>query len=129
MSDFAETVKNDTPRLVVMYRRNENAKGASEEFQWGIVGSMPVLSLIGYISRVQHDMIGQLAEQRNECPEKAFVIAMTEQGMDWWTHRDIPVDSLVGMLEAIKAALIGGRVAQHAASQRILGPDGTPLTR
>ena len=128
MGKFSD-IKNDTPRLVVMFKRGANGE---ERFQWGIVGGgMPVLTLIGYIVRVQSDMVNQLAEQRNECPEVSLVIAWDGQGFDWWVHRDIPVDQLVGMLETIKTMLVDSRLVQNAAAQRtqLLGPDGKPMMR
>ena len=127
MSNFAEVVKQDTPRLVV---ECEVVPGKGERFKWGMVGALPLLTLIGYIARVQHDIIGQLAERRNECSEVAFVIAWTGTTFDWWLHRDIPVDSLVGMLETIKLALISQAATPAARGKQgpsLLGPDGRPF--
>lgn len=132
MSTFENSVKDDTPRLVVMFRRGPDG---GEQFQWGVVGAMPILTLIGYIARIQSDLVNELAEERNSCPHLALVVARTEgevmplRTWDWWVHPDIPVDPLVGMLDTIKAALIDSRTAQQALAQRtqLLGPDGKPF--
>lgn len=120
-------IKQDTCRLVVMFFRRGPDGG--EQFQWGIVGALPILTLIGYITRVEFNMVNQLAEQRNDCPEMALVIAWDGQVFDWWIHREIPVDPMVGMLETIKIALVGSATAQRALAQRtqLLGPDGKPF--
>jgi hypothetical protein len=125
MSKFTETVKQDTPRLVVMFRRD----GDNEMFQWGMVGEMPILTLVGYIIRVQAELFFRAAE---ECPEPALVIAwdVAARKFDWFVHQDIPVDSLVGMLETVKTVILSTHMARQAANQQmILGPDGLPARR
>lgn len=118
-------LKQDTPRLVVMFRRD----GDKEMFQWGMLGEMPILTLVGVIVRVQAELAFRAAE---ECPESALVIAWDKQhrSFDWFVHPDIPMDSLVGMLETIKATIVSTHMArQMAAQQVILGPDGRPVRR
>lgn len=125
MSKFSETVQDNTPRLVVMFRRDAD----NELFQWGVVGAMPLVTLIGYITRVQSELAFRSPE---ECDESAMVIAWDkdERSFSWFVHPDVPVDSLVGMLETIKATLVGTHLAkQVAAQQMILGPDGRPARR
>lgn len=132
MSNFADMLTADAPRLVVKCHKKPNG---DENFEWGLCGNgkMPILSLIGYVQRIEADMIAQLAERRNECPETAFVIAWCADTnlFDWWIHRDIPVDPLIGMLEAIKMGLllsmnVTGQ-ARPAHAKRLLGPDGNPF--
>jgi hypothetical protein len=122
----------ETPRLVVQYARPTPEK---EGYQWGIVGQMPVLWLIGYITRVQAELAFRAPE---ECPESALVIAWDKDKMafSYWIHRQIPVDSMVGFLETIKAALVGSQLVQQQRDQQIavtktplLGPDGQPFRR
>ena len=124
MSTYADTVHHDTPRLVVMFKQD----GLQEQYQWGIVGIMPILSLIGYIGRVQQALIYGGSP---DCPESALVIAYdTEiQTFDYFVHPDIPVNSLIGMLDVVKFAIIASRAGQQAAAQKvqIYGPDGSPL--
>lgn len=126
MSKFDETVRQDTPRLVVTFQR----QGDKELYQWGVVGAIPVLSLIGVIVRVQAELAFRSPD---ECPEMALVITWDEgtHKFSWFVHQDIPVDSLVGMLETIKATIVATHVARVAASQqvvhRLLGPDGQPM--
>lgn len=125
MSKFSETVNNDTPRFVVMYTK----EGDAEKFSWGVVGQIPILSLIGQISRVQTDLFFKAPD---ECPEQALVItwdAMTRT-FNWFCHPAIPIESLVGMLETIKSTIVATHMArQIAAQQMILGPDGSPMRR
>ena len=135
MSKFTDIVQQDTPRLVVMFRQD----GDKEMFQWGVVGNIPLVSLVGYVVRVQAELAFRAAE---ECPELALVIAWNNKlrvsddgtyvrrGFDWFVHPDVPVDSLVGMLETIKTVLVDTHMARHiAAQQLILGPDGQPMRR
>lgn len=120
--NFAD-IKQDTPHLVVMFRVGPDG---GEQFQWGVVGKFRVMSAIGHIARVQSELIN-LSHEARDCPQLAFVMTLGEE-FDWWVHRDIPVDPLVGMLETIKAAFVGGTHAQRSASDRvILGPDGRPF--
>ncbi len=130
MSRFTDTVREDTPRLVVMY----NSPGAGQEqYQWGVVGAMPLLTLIGFIGRVQSDLRYALEDDDTECEQMALVIAWNAEKFQfrYFVHQDIPVDSLVGMLETIKAALVGSSMAQQARNQQIsiVGPDGRPMRR
>lgn len=123
---FSNTVKEDTSRLVVMFRREED----NEQFQWGVVGHIPMLSLVGYITRVQ----SQLVYDGNEaCPEQALVISYhpPTRTFDWFLHPDTPIDSMCGMLETIKTAIVMSRPGQQAVSQQVqlLGPDGLPIRR
>ncbi len=130
MSKFTDTVKQDTPRLVVMFRRPAPDQ---EQFQWGVVGKMPLLTLIGVIGNVQAGLRNADISQPDECEESALVIAWDQSRMsfDYFLHPDIPLDSLSGMLETIKAALVGSQVAQQARNQQVglLGPDGQPMRR
>ena len=139
MSDFTDTVKQDTPRLVVLFGRPAPDQ---EAYQWGIDGKVPILGLIGYITRVQTSLqtYGPWKDQLIE--ESALVIAWIDckyvvdsdqppKEFKWFVHPDIPVDSLVGMLDTIKVALITSQIAQQARNQQIalLGPDGQPMMR
>jgi hypothetical protein len=124
MSKFEIT--SDTPRLVVLYRIGEDG---NEQFQWGVVGSIPLLSLIGAIVRAQNEL--QFREPL--CDEPAFVIVWdNEKRIAYWkVNKDIPIEPLLGMLETIKATLVASRIGQQQAAQQtqILGPNGTPMRR
>ena len=125
MSSFIETVQADTPRLVVMFRRD----GDKEQFQWGMVGSMPILTLVGYIVRVQAELAFRSPDV---CNQEALVIAWDSElrKFSWFVHPNIPIDSLVGMLDTIKSTILGSHMARQAAAQQlILGPDGRPMKR
>lgn len=128
-TNFAEAMANNPPRLVVMFRHGEDG---SEQFQWGVVGSIPVLTLIGAITRVQAELpLLEPGDLRRDTRESALVMAWdpATRIIDWFVHPDIPVDPLVGILETLKSALVDSRLAQQAAAQRtsIVGPDGKPI--
>ena len=125
-----ENIEQDTPRLVVMFKR----EGDKEMFQWGMVGALPILTTIGCIVRVQAELsVKESYEHKgHNTPESALVIAWDgeENEFEWFVHPDIPVDSLVGMLETIKVTLTGSYMARQAAAQQLLlGPDGRPMRR
>lgn len=124
--NYAETVSSNPPRMVVMFRR---AQDGAEQYEWGVIGSMPILTLIGYIGRIQTELVngGWIPECDNPVP--ALVIAFDGRELSHFVHPDIPTDSLAGMLEVIKSMLVGSRMGQHAGAQRatILGPDGKPM--
>ena len=126
--NFAECMATNPPRLVVLFQRGP---GGEEQFQWGVVGSIPILSLVGNIAAVQAALIGMewIPECTHDVP--ALVLAWDEgsRGMNHFVHDDIPNLPLVGMLETIKIALVGSRMGQHVVAQQvaILGPDGRPM--
>lgn len=124
-SKFNEIVKQDTPRLVISYKSINN----QDTFQWGVLGHVPVLTLIGAITRVQAEYFFTA----HPCPESALVIAwsngFSSSSIDWFIHEDIPQVPVMGMLEVVKATIVNTHVARQAAAQqvRILGPDGAPV--
>ena len=126
ISKFTNNVRQDTPRLVVMFGW---AGDGSESFQWGIVGKIPLLTLLGCIVRVQ----GELSfRSPDECDQMALVVTWNEQTRkcEWYVHPDIPVDPLVGMLETIKEAILQSLLARRAANQKVvLGADGQPYRK
>ena len=126
MSNFTETVKHDTPRLVIMYREVDG----KEQYQWGVVGAIPIMNLIGAIVRFQAELPSH-EWPYEECPESALVITWNKESgkFDWFVHPDIPVDSLVGMLETVRMTIVNTHIARQAAAQqvRLLGPDGQPF--
>ena len=126
---FTNSVEQDTPRMVVAFQCN----GDKEMYRWGIVGTMPVLSLIGYIGRVQAELdrtCGQYPPARRECPEPALVVTWddAQKQFDWFVHPSVPLDSLLGMLEIVKTALVATHMAHaQAGHAALVGPDGRPL--
>lgn len=144
MHRFSDTVKQDTPRLVVLFKRGVSGdkRGVSgEQFQWGMVGTIPLLSLIGAINEVQGKLTScerwEPYEWLNkDCPQEALVITWNRDRddfvgsspFDWFLHRDTPIYSMIGMMETIKATLTDTNRARQAAAQHmILGPDGKPV--
>ena len=133
MTKYAETVNQDTPRLVVEFA--SDGRG-NEQYKWGMVGKMPALALLGYIVRVQAELAFRAAE---ECPESALVISWDAeaQKFSWFINPTVPVDPVVGMLEVVKAFLTGQTRAQMQGNQSglqgnqsgLLGPDGRPFLK
>lgn len=126
MSNPTDKIAPDTARMVIQFQR---ARDGSEQYQWGIVGTIPILTLIGQICHVQAELTDSewIPEWEGD---KALVVVWdaVDKTMSHYKHPDIPPDSLLGMLEIIKIALVSSRIAQHnAANQVILGPDGRPI--
>ena len=126
---FAEAMSGDPSRLVVQFQRGSDG---SEQYQWGAVGVIPVLSLIGQVARVQAELpLLEPGDERHTCPQPALVILSGVNGFEWFVHPEIPVDSLCGMLEMIKAMLVNSRLAQQTQQRvdkpAILGVDGKPM--
>lgn len=132
MSKF-EDLRADTPRLVVEFERGADG---TEQFKWGIVGSLPRLTLIGYVGRVQAELQFRCALS---CPQMALVIAWDDRrrAFSYFVHPDVPVDSLVGMLEVAKQSLVMSQLeAQLKAAQAglhrpsgLIGVDGRPIMK
>lgn len=131
MSRFTDTVKQETPRLVITYHRDETGM---ERFQWGVVGKIPLMSLIGALCRVQAvlpDVAG--ISDDHHCPEPALVITWDDDFRlyDWFVHPSVPVAALVGMMEVVKITVVMSQQGRQAGNQQfsILGPDGNPMRR
>jgi hypothetical protein len=125
MMNFTEIMSKNLPRLVVLFQLDEDG---ADRFQWGIVGDIPILTLIGRLVTSQSRLSNGAWLPKCDTPQPAFVIAWDEETrvMSHFIHKDIPTEPLVGMLETIKAMLVDSRLAQHAAAQRVqlLGPNG-----
>ena len=125
-----QDITQDTPRLVVTFQHDVHG---NEQFSWGVVGKAPMMTLIGFIVRVQAELAFRAPLP---CPEKALVIVWDalDKKFSWFCHPDIPVDSLVGMLEITKTLLVGGQISQQQPPQQpqkmsLFGPDGQPIIR
>lgn len=139
---FTELMATNPPRLVVIFNRLENG---NENFEWGVVGEMPVLDLIGNVDRVQRNALGRDSEEYVEIDGRTFqvmrpvaferlpdnyptaALAMLWDNEDRrftnFLHPSIPTRSLCGYLEVVKSNLVMSRVAQHMGSQvRALQP-------
>lgn len=128
MPTLEESVQQDTPRLVVVFQRDEQG---NERFQWGTVGTMPVLTLLGYITRIQAELAFRSPP---ECGMSSLVIAWdaAERKIGYWVDPCIPIDPLVGMLETIKGVLVSSQSARTpppiiTPKRGLLGPDGRPM--
>ncbi len=127
MSKFTETVKQDTPRLVVKFDRSDKGE---ERFSWGMLGKIPTLGVIGFLHRVQGDITFRNPEH---CDEQALVIAWDEEKkkFSWFLNRKLPVDALIGMLETIKQSLVNVQMQSMMAAQQtgLVAANGQPITR
>lgn len=125
-SKFTSTIKEDTPRLEVRYKLIDG----QDNYEWGIVGSIPMLSLLGGIIRTQvelHSSEGQ-PNSSNRCVESKFTLVWSEEGkfFRWFVNPDIPTDSLIGMLETIKLAVGMSLAARRVAAQsQLVVPQGS----
>lgn len=144
MRKFEDAVREETPRLVLLY--NRDPKTGQDQFQWGIVGQIPLLSLLGGIARVQSELFFRAAAP---CPVSAFVLAWDaeKRAFDWFVgsfpmpskgydgedttvETPIPLEPVCGMLETIKGAIVTGLAARRFSNQQlVLGPDGNPMRR
>lgn len=121
--NFEDTMATNPPRLVIKWRTTPQG----EQFEWGIIGNMPAISLLGAARKAQHALCG--GEWIPECPEQALVVAY-DAGANAFQHYcgpEAPADALVGMLDVVALSLASGRVAQREAGPMILGPDGRPV--
>ena len=128
---FEDVKAVNPPLLAIVFKRGPSGE---ELFEWGTVKYIPILSLIGAIVEAQRDLVSN--EYIPECDRPAFVIALDETDQDgghmikWFTHPDIPIHPLVGVLEVIKSMLVDSRLAQVAGPVNrvsVLGPDGHPM--
>lgn len=120
-------IKQDTPRLVVEYQINDSGE---DRFRWGVVGSVPLLTLIGFMSRVQWELMSrQSSSERFDFSERALVITFMGGKFDYLVHSDIPTDPLVGMLEQIKLTLAASQVQPPPDKIDLFGADGRPMYR
>ena len=125
MRKFEDVMKPDTPRLVVLFKQ----EGEKEMFQWGVVGQMPLLTLVGRLHAIQSELhFGTV----KDCPESALVVIWDAEAKVFasFVHPSVPTDSLVGMLEAIKHSLVATHMTRSAgAKQIILGTNGRLVGR
>lgn len=125
---FSEVIQTNPPRLVVQYQLGDDG---SESFQWGIVGNIPILTMLGYLLKVQVDLLG--GGWIPDCGEHRGSLVILwdaeERELSHYVDPDVPATPLAGMLETVKAAILAGREAQKKGAEKIqlYGADGTPL--
>lgn len=126
---FEELIATNPPRLAIEYQRGPNN---DDNFRWGVVGDVPMLTLIGALSRAQQDIVHSNGFVE-PCDPSTFVLAWDKEYKDFscFVNFSIPQDSLLGMLEVIKGVLVGSRLAAQAQAvvSPIVGLDGKPLRR
>lgn len=128
----------DPPRLEVAFNLKD---GTQEQFGWCLrgTGGMPLMTLTGYIARVQAWLL--CADSVPACDESKLIIVWNNErrGFSWRVHLGIPTDSLVGFLELIKGTLVATQLTQQQQPgarpqpgmdrNRLFGPDGQPWRR
>lgn len=123
-----------TPRVVILYRRNEYG---TNEFDVQFLGERPmnIVSLIGALSRIAAKLACD--QPRNEIPSDgsvALIIRWVEERKEteWFLHKDVPVEPLIGIIEIVKQDMVAANAIMRQQSQQrggIVGPDGRPVGR
>lgn len=128
MSKYHNAMRENPARLVITYRKGETRD--QDVYGWGIIGSMPIAQLIGFIIRVQAELAFRNPEP---CEDSACVITWHNHKMQWFVNSAIPVDSLVGTLELAKATLVDNQLmtmmqaAQQASQTGLIDSAGKPI--
>lgn len=128
MSKYANFKRKDLPHVFVTYQAGPTRE--DDKFSYGVVGKIPISQLVGYIIRVQAELAFRNPEP---CDDVACVITFNPQTntMDWFVHKSIPVDALVGTLEIIKCSLLDFQIAAltGAAQTGLVNSSGKPITK
>ena len=131
MMNLQELMQTNPPRLVVEF---EPASDGKHRLTWGVIGNLPIMSLIGFMERVQRDLLFFVGPS---CDAPMLVIIWTGPATDgrdseftWFVNPMIPVDALVGMLEAIKTTIVLSQINQMGPGKQssLVGPDGKPIS-
>jgi len=135
-NEFNELIATNPPRLVVEFERGS---GGEEQFRWGVVGNLPVLTLVGYLVHVRVVLATNRADDgtldlhpSRYCEPSALVVVLDarSKSMRFFINGCIPPDSMVGMLEVVSALLVDSRLAQQSMQQtRIVDAGGNPIRR
>lgn len=138
MSEYNDVMATNPPNLKVTHERGEDG---TEQFGWGINGSMPGAALVSFIGRLQIELWGRDVGTYYDgpwCDERclAIVYDATRKQFSWFVHPDIPIDPLCGTLELIKVQLVANQIGQQRTGvarpgsqprRQLFGPDGSPL--
>lgn len=133
MGKYKTIVKEDTPRLTIKFRVDDNGR---EQYEWGVSGNIPLIDLISAISRTIVELtlipinVQALTVHDKLCPNPELVIVHDEaREFHWFLHPEAS-HGILGMLELIKATIVAGTMARQVAQQGlILGVDGRPMPR
>lgn len=133
-------IEANAPRVIVRFRK----VGDQVEYEWGTAGgAVPLIEIIGAVGITQIEILDPTRRQLQQCPEPGLLIVWNKDDdkFYWFIHPTVPLYSMWGMLEMIKATLVGTSVARQAASQQVpmagkpvirpavLGIDGKPFMR
>lgn len=125
MTTFSEILQTCPTWLAVECQVMPDGK---ERFGWKLVGSVPILTLLGVILKVQGELLaGNLIDPIDE----PLLVIVQDKGSDfcWWVNGDIPTYALAGFLETVKDAIKSpqsmAKAHQHGVG--VLGPDGRPF--
>lgn len=132
MSKYATVMQANPPAAMIQYKRGETRD--KDMYTFGVRGSIPIAQLVGYIVRVQAELAFR---NPDPCDESALVIAFNPNTgkMSWFVDSSIPVDALVGTLEAFKTTLVHSQLSkieesmQAAKQTGLIGPNGQPILK
>lgn len=132
MNKFQQVMAKNPPHVAIKYVRGETRD--QDQYSYGVNGSMPLSQLVGFITRVQAELVFRNPEI---CDDDICVLAYdaSTHRMQWFVDPKIPVDALVGTLEMIKCILVDSQIASmmEAAQRRVqtglVGANGTPILR
>lgn len=134
---FTELMKNNPARLTVEFE----VRAGKEQYGWNVTGSIPILSLIGFLGRVQRELqtLDYPSRALRNGPDGGLVVIWDAERRQFeWFIGNIMVDSLCGMLEIIKAIVVAQQAAHMVQAQArpearamppLFGPDGKPFGR
>lgn len=131
MTRYEEIVKPNTPVLVVRYRIEDK-----ELFEWEVIGSIPILSLIATMVKIQQKLNNclpwQLYRLENRLsPNQELIITYNpaDKSFDWFIGENVSFASMAGYLEIVKLSILTApAVAKLAAQQQIVRPSNRILT-
>lgn len=132
MTKFLEAWVKSIPRVVVQWEKG--ATPDKDKYSTTLQGGMPVSQLVGFLTRVQSEL---MFRRPDECDELALVVFFdpATMKMSWFVHPSVPVDPLIGTLEVLKATLVGNQLADiakqqaRAAQNGLVDQFGNPIAR
>lgn len=134
MSKFTEIVKEDTPRIIIKFEFDEQGR---DQYEWGNIGNIPLMSLIGGIVNVQVELsdisLDRLVIHDKICPDQMLVITWDKdtKDFDWFVHRNVPKYGMLGMLDLIRATMVDSIRARQSTIQQptLVDINGQPIRR
>jgi hypothetical protein len=127
---YSRIVTPGTPHLWVNY----DLVDGKRIMTWGVnrPEHVPSLDMIGAVIRAQNLLSDRSFSDMDPwfewCTECRFVIAWYGPHPEFFLHKDIPIDKLLGMLEVVKSTLMASMIMRQQQQQhdkvRMYGTDG-----